>query len=147
LSLEKAQALTSAYCSHLIIGSDQVAAAGDTLLGKPGNIERAARQLRLASNNRIKFYTSVTLLNSKTGEFKTQTDITTVHFRDLTDNEIRAYLETEQPYDCAGSFKVEGLGIALFKRIDNSDPTALIGLPLIRLTTMLGDMGVRILNK
>ena len=147
LSLEKARALAPAYPDHLIIGSDQVAASADTLLGKPGNFETAARQLRLVSGKSVNFYTSVTLLNSKTATFNTYTDTTRVYFRQLTDGEIRTYLEKEQPYDCAGSFKVEGLGIALFKRIDNSDPTALVGLPLIKLTAMLRDTGVDILQE
>jgi len=145
LSREKAYALASTFPQHLIIGSDQVAAIDDKLLGKPETLTVAAQQLRLASGNQVSFYTSVTLLNAETSAVNSHTDITRVYFRKLTDNDIQRYLEAEQPYDCAGSFKVEGLGITLFERIENSDPTALIGLPLIRLAAMLRTMGVSIL--
>jgi len=124
--------------SHsLIIGSDQTAVIGDQLLGKPGNFERAFQQLRVCSGNRVRFVTGLALLDSKTGRIEVEIDEVKVQFRHLSDQEIEAYLNEEEPYDCAGSFKCEGLGIALFDSIESNDPNSLVGLPLIQLNKML----------
>ncbi|WP_446737403.1 Maf family protein [Pseudomonas sp. TTU2014-080ASC] len=137
LSLEKAQALTGDFPNHLIIGSDQVAVLDDEILGKPHTFERARLQLEAASGRSVTFLTGLTLLNSHTGEAQTDCIPFTVHFRQLSDAQIKRYLEAEQPYDCAGSFKSEGLGISLFRSTEGTDSNSLIGLPLIRLVDML----------
>ena len=126
----------------LIIGSDQVAGTVDEVLGKPGTHERAAAQLHHLSGRRVSFYTGLCLLDSVSGN--RQVDMVPFHvvFRQLDDARIERYLRAEQPYNCAGSFKSEGLGITLFERMEGDDPSALIGLPLIRLTSMLAQAGV-----
>jgi MAF protein len=126
----------------LIIGSDQVASVGDEILGKPGTHENAVAQLRKLSGKLITFQTGLCLLNSASNQ--TQVDIIPfrVQFRELDAQQIERYLQADQPYNCAGSFKSEGLGITLFERMEGEDPTALIGLPLIRLTDMLRQAGV-----
>jgi len=106
-------------------------------LGKPGNFERAFQQLRVCSGNRVRFVTGLALLDSKTGRIEVEIDEVKVQFRHLSDQEIEAYLNEEEPYDCAGSFKCEGLGIALFDSIESNDPNSLVGLPLIQLNKML----------
>ena len=115
----------------LVIGSDQVAALGDTPLGKPGSADKAAAQLAACSGKTVVFCTAVAVLCRDTGFSASHTDITTVRFRTLADAEIQAYLRLDEPWDCAGSFKSEAHGSLLFTAIENSDPTALIGLPLI----------------
>ena len=142
LAIAKAQALAARYPKHLIIGSDQVAALGGEILGKPGTAERALGQLRRQSGQSVRFYTGVALLDSASGHHRMLTDTTTVVFRSLDDDEIHRYLSREQPWDCAGSFKMESLGIALFEQVDTLDPTALMGLPLIGLARMLREFGV-----
>ena len=137
LAAEKAAALASEFPAHLIIGSDQVACCGNQILGKPGTTTRAREQLGLLSGQRVEFLTGVALLNGRTGRLQVDLDTTTVSFRDLSAAEIDAYVAREQPLDCAGSFKSEGLGVTLFHAIDNRDPSALIGLPLIMLCEML----------
>jgi MAF protein len=126
----------------LIIGSDQVATTGSDILGKPGNHERAVAQLRYLSGKRVSFHTGLCLLDSVSGNC--QVDVVPYHvvFRTLDDAQIEHYLRADQPYHCAGSFKSEGLGITLFERMEGDDPTALIGLPLIRLTSMLKQAGI-----
>lgn len=141
LSEAKARAV-GASRPGLIIGSDQVATLGDTILGKPGSHERAAEQLSLLSGQRVTFHTGLCLLDTGTNTVQLDMVPFSVHFRHLTDAQIERYLQQEQPYNCAGSFKSEGLGITLFESMEGDDPTALIGLPLIRLTTMLGKVGV-----
>ncbi len=141
LAVEKAKAVSGGYPDALIIGSDQVAVAGDKVLGKPGNHDKAHQQLRLLSGRRVVFMTGLCLLNSATGRVQADVVDYTVTFRTLTDQQIARYLELEQPFDSAGSFKSEGLGITLFAAMQGSDPNALIGLPLIRLTTMLAKEG------
>jgi 7-methyl-GTP pyrophosphatase len=145
LAESKALALVSRYPEHWIIGSDQVAARGNDLLAKPGTAETARRQLEASAGSEVCFFTSVTLVNAASGAVATETDITRARFRKLTATEITDYVEREQPLDCAGSFKVEGLGISLFEHIENRDPTALIGLPLIRLSALLRAWGYPIL--
>jgi len=141
----KARTAGTKFPAHLIIGSDQVASLDGELIGKPGNFERASRQLRAASGSTVTFFTSVALYDSETGHSQQHTDTTRVLFRELEETQIRNYLLREEPYGCAGSFKVEGLGIALFERIESDDPSALIGLPLIALCTMLRAAGVAVL--
>jgi septum formation protein len=137
LSLEKARSVATQYPDALIIGSDQCSILNGIIRGKPGNHQNAMQQLRESSGKRVSFLTGLCLYDSKTTAY--QLDLVPFHvdFRELSDDEIDAYLKTEQPYDCAGGFKSEGLGISLFKRLQGDDPTALIGLPLIRLAEML----------
>lgn len=146
LSVLKAQAAARAFPDALIIGSDQVLMLGDTQLGKPGNHANAFAQLQAMQGREMVFHTALTLLNSRTGHTQTRDVPTTVHVRPLSDAQIAAYLEKEKPWDCAGSAKSEALGIALMARMESSDPTALVGLPLITLTGMLANEGVDVLT-
>lgn len=147
LSREKAMALADQYPAHLIIGCDQVASLGNEILGKPGNHQAAARQLSLSSGQVVTFITGLSLLNSATGHCQTITDQFRVTFRELTSSQIDNYLDREKPWDCAGSFKSEGLGIALFSKLEGNDPNSLIGLPLIRLIDLLAHEGVHPLGQ
>lgn len=144
LSITKAQAVASLYPDALIIGSDQVALLGNQQLGKPQSHSNAAKQLRSMSGRKVSFYTSLTLLNTRTNTMQTDAAINVVHFRELNDVQIESYLHAEQPYDCAGSCKTEGLGIALISKMEGDDSNALIGLPLILLVSMLLKEGVTI---
>jgi septum formation protein len=128
----------------LVIGSDQVAELDGMLLEKPGSVERACAQLDACSGRAVSFHTALCVLDTRSGQRHTHLDLTRVHFRSLQPDEIRRYVEREQPLDCAGSFKCEGLGISLFERIDTGDPTALIGLPLIALARLLREAGLNI---
>lgn len=141
LSEAKARAGAPAYPA-LVIGSDQVATVGDDVLGKPGTHERAAAQLRHLSGKAVTFLTGLCLLNTATDEAQVDVIPFRVHFRNLGDEQIERYLRHDLPYNCSGSFKSEGLGVTLFERMEGDDPTALIGLPLIRLTDMLARAGV-----
>ncbi len=141
LAIAKARALADRFPDHLIIGSDQVACIDMHILGKPGSAANAIAQLKLASGRRVEFFTGLCLLNSANGEVQTRVELFTAHFRPLSDQQISTYIERERPLDCAGSFKSEGLGIALFERLEGDDPNALIGLPLIQLTSMLERAG------
>lgn len=145
LAVCKAGALSEDYAEHLIIGSDQVATLDKQVLGKPGSFDTALEQLRRQSGQTLLFYTSVVVLDSANGQYNLATDATKVTFRRLSDDEITRYLEREQPYDCAGSFKMEGLGIALFSQIETLDPTALMGLPLIALSRLLRQFKVPVI--
>lgn len=142
LALTKAAALQNQFPDALIIGSDQAAELDGHPIGKPGTHERAFAQLQAASGRELRFHTAVTVVDSLTGQHGLHVDVTTVRFRILDDHSIGRYLEREQPYDCAGSFKCEGLGIALFDAIENRDPTALVGLPLIALCQLLRERGL-----
>lgn len=144
LAEQKARALAARYPHHLIIGSDQVAVLGDEVLGKPHDFARAHRQLSNASGKSVTFLTGLALLNSASGVCQVDHVPFTVHFRELDAERITRYLEAEQPYDCAGSFKAEGLGVSLFRGTEGSDATSLVGLPLIRLVDMLLKEGVSI---
>lgn len=144
LAKEKAYALSATHPRHLIIGSDQVAILGQQVLGKPHTLERARAQLLAASGNSITFLTGLTLLNSENGNCQVDCIPFTVHFRQLSEAQVMRYLHAEQPFDCAGSFKAEGLGISLFRSTEGTDATSLIGLPLIRLVDMLHDAGIDI---
>lgn len=143
LAEEKARALAASHPEHLIIGSDQVAVLGNgQILGKPHDLPRAQQQLRAASDSSVTFLTGLALLNSSSGNCQVDCVPFTVHFRPLSDEQILRYLQREQPFDCAGSFKSEGLGISLFRSTEGEDATSLIGLPLIRLVDMLLNEGV-----
>lgn len=144
LAEEKARALAPAYPDHLIIGSDQVATLGERIIGKPHSFEKAREQLLAASGASVTFLTGLALLNSKTGTCQVDCIPFTVHMRDLSPARIERYLLAEQPYDCAGSFKAEGLGVSLFRSTEGSDASSLIGLPLIRLVDMLLTEGIEI---
>lgn len=144
LAQEKAAAMANSYPNALIIGSDQCAVLGEQILGKPGTYEKAVEQLQASSGQTVEFLTGLCLYDSNTGEFQLDVVPFQVEFRTLQNTEIENYLLREQPYNCAGSFKSEGLGISLFKRLRGDDPTALIGLPLIRLCAMLRECGYHI---
>jgi len=147
LAQSKASALASNYLEALIIGSDQVAVCEGKVLTKPGNVVNAMQQLQHCSGKTVNFYTAVCLIDTRfpLPRIYEALDITHVVFRQLLDQEISLYLKHEQPFDCAGSFKAEKLGIALFERIETNDPTALIGLPLIALCRLLREAGISIL--
>jgi septum formation protein len=142
LACAKAQAAQAAFPDALIIGCDQVAAVGATLLNKPGTHARAVEQLKLMSGKQIAFFTALCLLNARTLQRQTAIVPVTVHMRELSTGQIERYLQAERPYDCAGSARIEGLGITLVARLDGDDPNALIGLPLIKLCDMLRNEGV-----
>jgi len=137
LAQAKAQAVAARFAGALIIGSDQVAELDGVRLDKPGSHTRARQQLGMLSGQAVVFHTALALLNAASGQAQTRLVPTRVRFRRLTSAQIDAYLLKEQPYDCAGSAKSEGLGIALIEAIEGDDPTALIGLPLIALTDLL----------
>lgn len=141
LAEAKARAAASTISDALVIGSDQVAALGKTVLHKPGRIEIACEQLRASSGKNVDFFTGLCVFDTRTGHNRSALDHTRVVFRELTDTEIDRYLERERPLDCAGSFKSEAAGITLFDRIESIDPTALIGLPLIALARLLREAG------
>ena len=142
LAEAKARAVAADFPEALIIGSDQVATANGEIYGKPGDHPRAVAQLQALSGRTVNFYTGLSLLNAQTGQAKTLGVPTLVTFRHLTNSEIENYLRREPAYNCAGSAKSEGLGIALLERLHGDDPTALIGLPLIALCNMLRRQGV-----
>lgn len=144
LAEEKARALADSHLAHLIIGSDQVAVLGEQIIGKPHTFEKAREQLMAASGASVTFLTGLALLNSQTGQCQVDCVPFTVHMRQLDQARIERYLRIEQPYDCAGSFKAEGLGVSLFQSTEGPDATSLIGLPLIRLIDMLLVEGVQI---
>lgn len=145
LAQAKAQALAPRYAQHLIIGSDQVANLEGNAVGKPLTHEIAVRQLLAASGKAVVFETGLCVLNTTTGRADVSVERAIVHFRALTAEQAQRYVAREQPLDCAGSFKAEGLGIALFERIEAEDPNTLIGLPLIRLVSLLDAAGVAVL--
>ena len=145
LALAKARAVASQNPEAVVIGSDQVADLEGLPLGKPGNHANAVKQLQRMRGKTVIFQTALSVVCLATGFEQTDLAAVKVTFRDLTDAEIEAYLMAEEPYDCAGSAKSEGLGIALLAAIDNDDPTALVGLPLIRTCHMLSAAGVKFL--
>jgi MAF protein len=144
LAEEKARALAGSHPGHLIIGSDQVATLDGQIIGKPHTLEKAREQLLAASGKRVSFLTGLAVLNSTTGHCQVDCIPFTVHMRTLDTARIERYLRIEQPYDCAGSFKAEGLGVSLFQSTEGPDATSLVGLPLIRLVDMLLAEGVQI---
>lgn len=145
LAIEKAQKVAETEPDSLIIGSDQVAVLGNEILGKPHTHENAVKQLQKLSGHTVTFLTGLALINSKSGKVQSETVPFKVVFRTLTDEMIEHYLHAEQPYNCAGSFKSEALGIVLFERLEGEDPNTLIGLPLIRLVRMLEKEGFNVL--
>jgi septum formation protein len=145
LALAKAQAVAAKFPKAVVIGSDQVADLHGQPLGKPGTHERAVAQLVEMRGQTVIFQTALAVVCLESGFMQQDIAAVRVVFRDLSDAEIENYLRIEQPYDCAGSAKSEGLGIALLERIDNDDPTALIGLPLIRTARMIRAAGVKLL--
>ena len=142
LSRAKAEAVAARHPGALIIGSDQAAERDGEILGKPGDHASAVAQLSASSGKYLKFHTGLCLLDTRDSRRHEHVDVTRVIFRALSGSEIERYLQAEKPYDCAGSFKSEGLGISLFEGIESSDPSALIGLPLIVLSRFLRDCGV-----
>ena len=144
LALAKARAVALKYPEAVVIGSDQVADLEGTPLGKPGNHANAILQLQRMRGKTVIFQTALSVVCIATGYERTDLAEVKVKFRDLSDAEIETYLRAEEPYDCAGSAKSEGLGIALLDAIDNDDPTALIGLPLIRTCQMLREAGMKL---
>ena len=145
LSEAKARAVTNEYPDALIIGSDQVATVDGKVFGKPGSHVRAVEQLKQLSGKTVNFFTGLCLLNARTGEADVRGIPTLVTFRDLTEQEIENYLRREPAYNCAGSAKSEGLGIALMSSMRGDDPNALVGLPLIALCDMLRRQGMAVL--
>ena len=142
LALSKARAVAGRRPEAVVIGSDQVAELDGQALGKPGTHERAVQQLRRMRGRKVLFHTAVAVLRAESGFEQSALSSVAVSFRALGDDEIEDYLRTEQPYDCAGSAKCETLGIALLERIDSDDPTALVGLPLIRTCELLRRAGI-----
>jgi len=145
LAVAKAEKIAETESDSLIIGSDQVAVLGDEILGKPHTHENAVKQLQRLSGHRVTFLTGLALINSKSGNIQREAVPFDVVFRTLTDEMIDNYLRAEEPYNCAGSFKSEALGIVLFDKLEGDDPNTLIGLPLIRLVRMLENEGVNVL--
>jgi len=145
LAIAKARAVAEQHEDALVVGSDQVAVIDDSILGKPGTKERAVAQLRQASGRSVRFLTGLCLYNSSSGQYQSEVVPFEVVFRELSDSQIENYLAREEPWNCAGSFKSEGLGIALFERLVGDDPNTLIGLPLIRLVRMLEKEGMRVI--
>ena len=146
LAMAKARAVAARFPSHVVIGSDQVADLDGLALGKPGDHARAVLQLQQMRGQTVVFQTAVAVVCRESGFAQMDLAQVQVKFRELSDAQIEAYLLAEMPYDCAGSAKSEGLGIALLERIDNDDPSALVGLPLIRTCRMLEAAGVRVLG-
>ena len=144
LSICKAKKVAEAHPAALIVGSDQVACVDQQILGKPHTHEKAVEQLRFLSGKTVSFHTGLCLFNSETGNTQSTVEVFKVHFRTLSDDQIERYLQNEQPYNCAGSFKSEALGISLFKKLEGDDPNTLIGLPLIRLVEYLSNEGLQI---
>lgn len=142
LSLAKARALMAGRPDSLIIGSDQVAILGKQIIGKPLTHSRALQQLQAASGRELVFKTGLCLFNSRTSQMQIAVETFSVFFRQLSQAQLERYLQLEKPYDCAGSFKAEGLGICLFDKLSGDDPNTLMGLPLIRLVQMLANEGI-----
>jgi len=145
LAITKAQAVCNDFTDALIIGSDQVCLNNGEILGKPGNFDNAFKQLKAASGQHVTFYTGLAVVNSKTGKVQSLVEPYEVYFRELSDEMITNYLNKEQPYNCAGSFKSEGFGISLFSQFTGKDPNSLIGLPLISLIEMLEKEGLTVI--
>ena len=145
LAIEKAKAVACEFPDALIIGSDQVAICDGEILGKPHNFENAVKQLEKFSNKTVAFYTGLCVYDSGLDFTTALIEPFLVHFKTLSRAEIENYLHAEQPYNCAGSFKSEGLGICLFEKLEGNDPNTLIGLPLIKLVELLKQHGLDVL--
>ena len=144
LAISKARKLAADYPQHLIIGSDQVAVLDGQIIGKPGDAAGALHQLSAASGRSVVFLTGLAVLDTRTQSEQVDVVPFTVHFRQLNAVQIQRYIELEQPFDCAGSFKSEGLGVSLFRATEGDDATSLVGLPLIRLCDMLNACGIAV---
>jgi MAF protein len=144
LALNKAQALAEQCPQHIIIGSDQVAVLDGRIIGKPLHAQGATQQLSAASGRSVVFLTGLAVIDTRTGSAQVDLVPFTVHFRTLSPAQIQRYIAIEQPFDCAGSFKSEGLGVSLFQSTEGSDATSLVGLPLIRLCDMLNACGIAV---
>jgi 7-methyl-GTP pyrophosphatase len=142
LAHAKAAAVSNRHPGAWVIGSDQVAVCGERILDKPGDAARCREQLAVSSGRRVEFHTAAVLCRAEPHSVAEHVDLTTVHFRTLTPQEIARYVELDQPFDCAGGFRSEGLGVALFASLDTSDPAALVGLPLIWLAGALRAAGL-----
>lgn len=149
LAEEKAHHIVQQFPQAIVIGTDQVAELDSHILGKPGDHQRAVAQLSAQSGRTVLFHTGISLARYTQGklEYQSRVNSTEVHFRQLSQQQINHYLEVEQPYDCAGSFKSEAMGICLFSAINSNDPSSLIGLPLIDLSSMLAEWNADILDK
>ncbi len=144
LAESKAKHIAAKYPDVLVIGSDQALECDGEILGKPGNHEKAKQQLLSMSNKTLSFYTGLCVINSKSNSIDKDIVTYRVKFRELNESEIETYLHKEQPYNCAGSFMSEKLGVSLIEKMEGDDPSALIGLPLIRLCKMLRLQGIRL---
>lgn len=144
LAAEKARAVADEHPGSLVIGSDQVASLDGVAMGKPGTADKARQQLERCSGKSVHFYTGLCLAGPDADQHSTLVDTFIVHFRPLSTEQIQRYIEKELPLDCAGSFKMEGLGISLFERLEGKDPNTLIGLPLIDLISLLNQRGIAI---
>lgn len=145
LATSKALSLADKYPEHIIIGSDQIAILDNRQLSKPGSRKATIAQLHASSGRSVEFFTGICVLNSRTRLFYTDIDKCTVYFKKLTNDQIERYVDIEKPFDCSGGFKSEGLGIALFERIEGDDPNSLIGLPLIKLIGLLNHCGIKVI--
>ena len=145
LSHAKARAVANNYQNALIIGSDQCGEVDGRIIGKPGNAEQACKQLAMCSGRKVIFHTGLCLLNTESQNYKYESVLTRVYYRAFNPSEVEAYVRIEQPFDCCGSHRSEGLGIALCERMESTDPSAMLGLPLITLSHMLEQSGVRLL--
>ena len=144
LALEKARHIAQSHPNALIIGADQVATVNGEQIGKAGGFDKALAQLQMMRGKTALFHSALCLYDARNDSYQLENIITKTTFRDLPDDELAAYLRIEQPYDCAGSAKVEALGITILEKVESDDPTALVGLPLIALTGMLRAAGVRL---
>jgi septum formation protein len=144
LALRKAESISRKFPGAIVIGSDQVAVFNDRIIGKPGNYDAAQAQLESFSGQVVEFLTAVSVQSAASNFCALHTDRTQVFFRNLQADEIERYLDREKPFDCAGAFKAESLGITLFERISSNDPTAITGLPLIRTASMLREAGLKL---
>ena len=147
LAIEKAQAVARQVDDALVIGADQVAVLDDQVADKPLTHANAFAQLRRASGRVMRLHSAIALVDTRSGALSARVEVCTVHFRVLSDATIEAYLAAEQPYDCAGRARIEALGIALASRVESSDPTTIIGLPLIALVDMLEQHGLPVLPR
>lgn len=146
LAIEKAKKVAIDYNDALVIGSDQVAVCDDDILGKPHNFENGVKQLTKFNGKAVQFLTGLCVINTKTGEHFSLVEPFMVHFKNNSQEDIANYLHAEQPYNCAGSFKSEGLGICLFEKLEGDDPNTLIGLPLIKLVALFKQHGLNVLD-
>ena len=142
LALAKARTVAKRWPAAAIVGSDQAAAHGERILGKPASVERAVEGLKTLAGSQVTFFTGLAVLAGASGEAETHVDVTTAHFRAASEQEIRRYVELDRPLDCAGGIRFEGLGPTLLTKVETEDPSAAIGLPLIKLAELLRRQGI-----